>query len=67
MIKHVTSIPTRTGCITLRSKNNDEMVAQKGGEAKGGPYVDLSLITVLVNRLDPCSSKVFYSMGNSLP
>jgi len=43
------------------------MVAQKGGEAKGGPYVDLSLITVLVNRLDPCSSKVFYSMGNSLP
>ena len=67
LINYFTSIPTRTGCHTLRSRNNDEMVVQKGGEARGSPYVDLSLTTVRVNRLDLCSSVVLYSLGNAQP
>jgi len=63
LIKHVTSIPNRTGCHTLRPRNNDEMVVQKGGEARDSPYVDLFLITVLVSRLDLCSSVVFIHWG----
>ena len=52
LIKHVKSIPTRTWCRTLRSRNKDEILAQKGGEARGSRYLYPSLITVLVNRLD---------------